>query len=691
MRRNPSDTGTEDSAANTILAALQSPAPSLVRRAPQSTSSGSCNPDGNSSCQKASSSSSTLPIVLGVVIPLVCLILVLIYFHRRLTKKQKLEDLNDKHGSLDFGLGEVGRTKKGKKGNEGKSMPEMTISETEKSLRRGRGMSMDLGNPYLMPGNLHGSRESIHSMSRSIRDQHDPYRPVEMLKETNEYSSYPNSVRMKPENGSIMTASSGGYGDTGSPIDAPHQNLLKNAQRMSRSYPPRSGSIPPVIEPPQPPPPAARKDTHSYIAYTPPQSPRVAPPSQADAIEKNESADTVGQAIDHAPNKTTSKMSSMASDAPPPSAKDSAYSSAAASLSEQKTRSPPYAIPPSEDYGASFTVTPPSPPRENGGLTQEDIRRSRHSIDGAIDLADEPAAALGMYFAEQGNRPISMGLRPLPPEDMLEDQDPEQRANRIRSFYKEYFDDSRPGPAAAPQHGGYYEDFGEDYLDGAVFDPASGRGVVSRTAPFAQPMGRRAMTPPPRGPPRAPRGPMSRGSANSDGRLGPRDVPPPKKRLPLPAPLTTLPTPHMLKEDSHIFSAIDFAPPTSFRDKQLGRPDSPLGIQRPFSPAVSAHSPLASSFDDLSAMPSPHMLRKSGTFTALDFAPPPRFRNTETSSDSGSIRSNRSGISAVQQNAIRQGAYRVSRIPKGMVTTKEDLAGQLKPTWDLRGPAPLLS
>ncbi|KAL9063352.1 MAG: hypothetical protein Q9157_008287 [Trypethelium eluteriae] len=602
----------------------------------------------------------------GPAIPLVCLILVLIYFHRRLTKKQRLEDLNDKHGSLDFGLGEVGRTQKGKKGNNGKSMPEMTISETEKSLRRGRGMSMDLGNPYLMPGNLNGSRESIHSMSRSIRDQHDPYRPVNLLKETNEYSSYPNSVRLKPENGSIMTASSGGYGDTGSPVDAPHQNLLKNAQRMSRSHPPRSGSIPPVIESPQPPPAAASKDTHSYIAYTPPQSPRVAPPPQTDAVEQTESADTVGQAIDHAPTKTPSKMNSLASDAPSSSAKDSGYSSATTSMSEQKTRSPPYVDPSGEDYGASFTVTPPSPPRDDSRLTQEDIRRSRHSIDGALDLADEPAAALGMYFAEQGNRPISMGLRPLPPEDMLEDQDPEQRANRIRSFYKEYFDDSRPGPAAAPQHGGYYEDFGEEYLDGAVFDPASGQFVVSRTAPFAQPMGRRAMTPPPRGPPRAPRGPMSRGSANSDGRLGPRDVPPPKKRLPPPAPLTTLPTPHKLKEDSHIFSAIDFAPRTSFRDKQLGRPDSPLGVPRPYSPAVSAHSPLASSFDDLSAMPSP---------------------NAETSSDSGSIRSNRSGISAMQQNAIRQGAYRVSRIPKGMVTTKDDLAGQLKPTWDLRGPA----
>jgi hypothetical protein len=82
-----------------------------------------------------------------------------------------------------------------------------------------------------------------------------------------------------------------------------------------------------------------------------------------------------------------------------------------------------------------------------------------------------------------------------------------------------------------------------------------------------------------------------------------------------------------------------------------------------------------------------HMLRKSGTFTALDFAPPRLFKNNDTASDAGSIRSNRSGISAVQHNAIRAGAYRVSRIPAGMVTTKDDLAAQLKPTWDLRGPS----
>jgi hypothetical protein len=40
---------------------------------------------------------------------------------------------------------------------------------------------------------------------------------------------------------------------------------------------------------------------------------------------------------------------------------------------------------------------------------------------------------------------------------------------------------------------------------------------------------------------------------------------------------------------------------------------------------VRSRPPLASAFDELAVMPSPHALRKSGTFTNLDFVPPPRF------------------------------------------------------------------
>ena len=82
------------------------------------------------------------------------------------------------------------------------------------------------------------------------------------------------------------------------------------------------------------------------------------------------------------------------------------------------------------------------------------------------------------------------------------------------------------------------------------------------------------------------------------------------------------------------------------------------------------------------------MLRKSGTFTALDFAPPPRFRDPGSgASDAGSIRSNRSGMSSTGRMAIRAGAYRVSRIPKEVVGTKDDIVQSLRPKLDMVSPA----
>lgn len=78
-------------------------------------------------------------------------------------------------------------------------------------------------------------------------------------------------------------------------------------------------------------------------------------------------------------------------------------------------------------------------------------------------------------------------------------------------------------------------------------------------------------------------------------------------------------------------------------------------------------------------------LRQSGTFTNLDFAPPPRFKNTETASDAGSIRSNGTGgLSNAHMYNIRTGAYRVSRLPADTVGTKDDMANELRPKWDMR-------
>ncbi|GAB1204572.1 hypothetical protein APSETT445_003228 [Aspergillus pseudonomiae] len=287
-------------------------------------------------------------------------------------------------------------------------------------------------------------------------------------------------------------------------------------------------------------------------------------------------------------------------------------------------------------------------------------------------------------------RRLTLGLRPLPPEDPSDN--PEQRANRIRSFYKEYFDENKNGRET------YYGP--ESYHDGNyIYDSATGDYYDGVPAPFAEPINRRAMTPPPRAPPRFQGGgrhmpsgsiggltdrlnsPGPRAFSSASGRLP--GVPKIRKPAPPPAPLQLLPTPHMLKDDS-LMGAIDYAPGKSYRDQREGRPETPLGGLQPFSPTMRAHTPLVSSFNDLAVIPSPHALRKSGTYDNLDFVPPPRFKNLETASDSGSIRSNRTGISTTHLQNIRTGAYRVSRLPPETVGTKDDLVTNLRPTWDMR-------
>lgn len=328
------------------------------------------------------------------------------------------------------------------------------------------------------------------------------------------------------------------------------------------------------------------------------------------------------------------------------------------------------------NYGNEAAIAPPIPEPEYD-IDPRLISTGRMSID-----TSRPSQNLPVQPVPQ--RSSVMGLRPLP-SDLPEDN-PEVRANRIRSFYKEYFDESRPNPAA-----GHYEEE-INYLEGAIFDPETGAFVMAGR-PYAEPVARRAMTPPPRGAPRT-SGPhrrqystQSAGRPQPRGRPGPGMPPPmPKKRLPPPKPLQGLPTPSRLGDyDTVLSSPIDYAPPSSFRQRQNGeRPDSPIGVARAYSPSVKAFNPLVRAGDELKPIPSPHLLRKSGTFTSLDFAPPKMFgARGDGGSDSGSIRSARSGISAMQLDAVRAGAYRVSRIPKEMVTTRDDLALQLKPRMDM--------
>ena len=94
-------------------------------------------------------------------------------------KKLRREDANDPHKSLDFGMDPSKASVTGKK-NKKKGGTQKAASDpnTEKAVRRDHGMSMDIGSPYLLPPGLHDSRDSLHSLSRTIHSGDDRYRPA---------------------------------------------------------------------------------------------------------------------------------------------------------------------------------------------------------------------------------------------------------------------------------------------------------------------------------------------------------------------------------------------------------------------------------------------------------------------------------------------------------------------------------
>lgn len=738
-------------------------------------SSSTCEPGDNTGlCEKpAGGASMTLSIALGVALPAAAAIIVLIFLHRRNVKKQRREDAVDPHKSLDFGLDEGGGKKKRRSvffGGE-----KNTVSQRQLS------MDMNLSSPYLLPPGLQQSRESLHSLARTLHQNEDPYRPVAhyTASETGSIRSFEKSgqgssiyTRSSKEKEFAMNARSPSA--QGNLVAPPRQNsfpkspITPQAQTMrdEPKFPeavlpspppavkenflpaqpiipeietvpyPDDGHVVPII---QEPPKIARKGLPSspsppssgnHEALTMPKLPEIHTDDQMN-MDFNQDFHANGNQHDPAyplPLEANAiGLGVMGATSPqaaghmsPPSVK-----SLPSSPHPQPVPAPQGITPVIEEaqeyYDYDYQQMPPQ--NAQHGYDEYDGRgRTPQRQSSLYQQADQQG---GLNVPGFDSKRLSVGFRPLPPDEFMETEDPETRANRIRSFYKEYFDDSKQDHAGgAGGHAQYYEDYDQNYLgDTAFFDPDSNQFIM----PYAQPVGRRAMTPPPsgsrfpgprrpgpRGP--GPRGPGPRphagsiggmsmpggfrpGSAASSGwgprpgssasaqfgRAGSAMSGKPRKPMPPPAALPTLPTPSKLKDDNFaLFNAMDFAPPESFGSRARGRSQSPLGERRAYKPTVPAASPLVSSYDEVAALPSPHLLRKSSTFTGLDFAPPRKFKDSDTMSDAGSIRSNRSGISAVSQAAIRSGAGRVSRLPGDTIFTQAQMGDKLKPSWSMR-------
>jgi len=467
-------------------------------------------------------------------------------------------------------------------GKSRKPMPEMTVTDVGNVLRPRRNLSMDMSSPYLL-GNVHDSHESFRSMSRG-GDSDDPYRPVTLIKEDPTFPS-PRKPKARTDKDSTRTGSSDRSGE--------NQRLVQNASRMSRTLPPnfqtplmqQSDSVYSMAP--------ARgqslaqqggqsdrwypRDDNHYGSESPPEEYSQYPAAPQDLLSHT-------PVMPHFPMpiQRTQEQYQYDSEAHNPYTND--YNQ----------------FHDTSNHGLQITVPSPTHDRR--------MSKSPVSTLPPLPVNDAPPQvprhdANSLQPVPQENRRVSaiMGLRPLPPDDPADN--PEQRANRIRSFYKEYFDDSKPNPAGNyPQYDPQGDDYYADYLeDGAIYDPETGAFYTRPAQQYAEPISRRAMTPPPQGtaPPYA-KGHRSAASTQSAR----RPMAPPKKIIP-PKALQDLPTPHMLKDDLLTFSPIDFAPPTTYRDTQLGRtPGNPTGSARPYSPAFKAHSPLVRSFDDLAAMPS---------------------------------------------------------------------------------------
>lgn len=562
----------------------------------------------------------------------------------------------DKTKSMDFGMEFGGSTR---------SKPKQTyLTDVEKSDSRSRrqvSLDLDVASPYLLPAVLHNSRDTLHTLSATGDDRYGRPMTAGSSKQRGPLAGNTSQYINNDDRDSSIYAHSLGPDDSphGSQVSI-HGGLLNGASPMAISTPPppRKASL-------------AVSSTRTLIPQINIPSPTLRSPSTGLPSNQRLGTAAAGRNLEHQPTaNVVPHTRQMGQDSP--------------------------------KFDIQFDLADSKRPISNDQSEYGEGPQFRLSV--ASELGEDSTQRNGTGRKSVNprayeDRRLSVGFRPLPPEGTT-DENAEERAMRIRSFYKEYFEDTSPAPPlpSHPKGLGRLDNHPGEYHDDsvAIYDQDSGRFVIPGAKPFAEPPARRAMTPPPRMPPRFGAPPSRVGSAASGQFIppGPRSfssasgptssaIPPQRKPMPAPAPLHLLPTPSMFTDDAFA-SPIMFAPPS--RIPVEGGPESPSlrGGVRPYSPSVSPHIPLASAFDELSSLPNPYSLRNSSTFTGLDFAPPRKFKNDDTMSDSGSIRSNKSGMSALQIQNIRNGAYRVSRIPQEVVPAKDAIASNLKPTWDMR-------
>lgn len=512
-------------------------------------------------------------------------------------RKQREEDANDRHASLDFGLGDVSPPDHSKN-----HVSQSMVEKTSGLSRRQLSMDLNMNNPYLPSLGSKNSHQSINSLSKPFR-QEDPYRPVSELANSDTTSSHSqskpaplgNKGQPHPRNSGMSEMNSTSHTVTNRNISSPsHQNTF-----VTFPSTPNNQQFPDQSNYPSEPTQAHLQHNFIQSAKRASNGPHVVYPAQYQTMASGCELELGG--IHHQGsafiNSESGGENYKNGDNYMNNGHSYLYESGAGQT--QPTFSHPRFLQQTQPQQEIIVNNQtPTNPFENGNYPREPQILSANSYSGQY-------TEHGTVNSRTNPNHHSIS-RPLPPQDITETDNPEIRANRIRSFYKEYFEDNSQNPQN--------EEFPlpKPNDETTYYDPNTNKFIL----PYAQPVTRRAMTPPPKINPNIPQH-MRNGSMgvmnndrsgwhmssdlseprpqSSSSSRPPREE---KKRIPPPVQLDPLPTPSKLHGDVSSMDSTAFTTRGGYRDHGSSRSlTSPSEVQ-PFSFVKNSHA-------ELSPIPSP--------------------------------------------------------------------------------------
>jgi hypothetical protein len=572
-------------------------------------------------------------------IPILLACVVLFFIHRHHLKRVRREEKNDKDFDMDLGVGELPVVG---------APPPLAAASREKHdpYLAGSAASindMNLGTapataPYLVP-KANMSRESLHSLS-DPRD--NPYGAI--------YTSAPPSPTVGPLSPFSDQASIGGRSNKNllPTLDVHDDNLGLASRPPSRVASPLAA--PDILQESKSPSPAKSPlREHKFKPEENTQSENV-PQFQLNSPPKTKSVPT-----EH-PGPVTHADYSLPVPADPfvSSAYDNFHEGAHVSAA---------------DYGKEREI--PQHQNDESELMSEIPRlQNNQLLEHNYELRSSEA---DLY---QQPSEIDTGL------PYIQGEAEEDRAKRIQSIYQEYWRDanyydgseeweSLPREPHRPiqtqqspadnRHG--WRDDNQDYYEAHRWQqdnrgPSRNR-YDSRQSPVGLDFNDARWESPPSRPHH------SRPSTSYSTSSLPSGTRTPSKPL---EPLQPLPSRGKLDD---LASPISYSKPRRFigaagRADPTNRPASPVQV-------------LSSSRSYLAELPTPHRLRRSGSFSSIEFAPMRKYANSEVDAgDTGSIRSLARTEASLM--AVSAGAGRVNRLPQDLVPMgKSGVASALRP------------